>query len=76
MRKENEKNIKLDREIKKRQWIKVKENGGIELLFYVNKDKIKTKIDEINSLKYSDERLDRATIDFIINKFYRLLEEE
>ena len=44
---EKEKNIKLDREIKKRQWIKVKENGEIEPLFYISKDKIREKIDEI-----------------------------
>ena len=46
---EKEKNIKLDREIKKRQWIKVKENGEIEPLFYISKDKIKEKMEIIEN---------------------------
>ncbi len=53
--KEKEKNIKLDREIKKRQWIKVKDNGEIEPLFYISKDKIINKIKELKK-RYENEK--------------------
>ena len=42
---EKEKNKELEREILKRQWVKVDENGNIEPVFYISKDKIKEKIE-------------------------------
>ena len=36
----------LKEEKAKRQWVHIKENGEVEPLFYISKDKIKAKIEE------------------------------
>ena len=36
-----EKNAELENILAKRQWVKVKENGEVEPLFYISKDKIR-----------------------------------
>ena len=43
---------------------------------YVDKEKIRGIIEELNSVKLQDERLDKASIDFVINKIQELLEGE
>lgn len=49
-----EKQSKEIEELKKakRQWVHIKENGEVEPLFYVSKDKIKAKIEELKQKKY------------------------
>ena len=42
-----EKNKELEQEQVKRRWVHIKENGEVEPLFYISKDKIKAKIEEI-----------------------------
>ena len=38
----------LKREKVKRSWVHIKENGEVEPLFYVSKEKIKAKIEELD----------------------------
>lgn len=49
-KKEKEKRIELENKIAKRQWVKVKENGEVEPLFYISKDKIRKKIRQLEAL--------------------------
>ena len=42
----------LKEEQAKRHWIHIKENGEVEPLFYVSKDKIKAKIEEVKDGTY------------------------
>jgi len=42
-------NIKLKQEQAKRSWIHVKENGEVEPLLYISKDKIRKKIEELEN---------------------------
>lgn len=39
----------LKREKVKRSWVHIKENGEVEPLFYVSKEKIKAKIEELEN---------------------------
>ena len=43
LQKENE---ELKQEMEKRKWVHIKENGEVEPLFYISKDKIREKIEE------------------------------
>lgn len=45
--KEKEKRIETESELAKRQWVHIKENGEVEPLFYISKDKIREKIEEL-----------------------------
>lgn len=40
------------------------------------KQKIKDKIEEVHNMKFKDERLDCATIDFAVHKFEEILEDK
>ena len=42
----------LKEEQAKRQWVHIKENGEVEPLFYISKDKIKAKIEEVKDGTY------------------------
>ena len=48
----------------------------IQEQYFISKDKIRDKIDEIKILKNEDLRLDRATIDLTLVRFEELLKEE
>ena len=39
-------NEELKQEMEKRKWVHIKENGEVEPLFYISKDKIREKIEE------------------------------
>lgn len=43
---------------------------------YILKQKVKDKIEEVHNMKFEDERLNSATIDFAVHKFKELLEEK
>lgn len=64
---EKEKNKELERELAKREWVKIKDNGEVEPLFYISKDKIERIIDKIYN-KYED-------ISEVKNDLEELLEE-
>ena len=38
--------------------------------------KVKDKIEEVHNMKFEDERLNSATIDFAVHKFEELLEDK
>lgn len=42
----------------------------------ISKQKIKDKIEEVHNMKFEDERLNSATIDFAVHKFEELLEDK
>lgn len=75
--KEKEKRINLKQELEKRKWVKVKENGEVEPLFYISKDKIREKLKELeefeaevtNTTSYLNLIAQRKTLE-------ELLEEE
>ena len=74
-------NIKLKQEQAKRSWIHVKENGEVEPLLYISKDKIREKIKELEEyiVKIEEETCGRCiTIgeDMTIRYLKELLEEE
>lgn len=48
LQKENE---ELKQEMEKRKWVHIKENGEVEPLFYISKDKIREKIKELEEEK-------------------------
>lgn len=48
LEKENE---ELKQEMEKRKWVHIKENGEVEPLFYISKDKIREKIKELEEEK-------------------------
>lgn len=77
--KEKEKNIYLTQELETRKWVKVKENGEVEPAFYISKDKIREKIEEINNenLNYSEDEyyLENEQKGYTIDKLKELLEE-
>ena len=64
--KEKEKRINLEQELETRKWIKVKENGEVEPLFYISKDKMKEKINYYEERGYIE----------IAGAFKLLLEED
>ena len=43
---------------------------------YIPKQKVKDKIEEVHNMKFEDERLNSATIDFAVHKFEELLEDK
>ena len=42
----------------------------------IAKEKVKDKIEEVHNMKFKDDRLNGATIDFAVHKFEELLEGE
>lgn len=67
----------LREEKAKRQWVHIKENGEVEPLFYVSKDKIKAKIEELQEdIKYSANPLSIDNSKFGIKVLQSLLEKE
>ena len=42
----------------------------------IAKEKVKDKIEEVHNMKFKDDRLNGATIDFVVHKFQELLEGE
>lgn len=44
-------NEELKQEMEKRKWVHIKENGEVEPLFYISKDKIREKIKELEEEK-------------------------
>lgn len=57
----------LKNKIAKRQWVKVKENGEVEPLFYISKDKIRDKIKELEKEKdlYFEKQIMQGKIDLL-----------
>ena len=43
---------------------------------FIPKQKVKDKIEEVHNMKFEDERLNSATIDFAVHKFEELLEDK
>lgn len=65
------KNQELEKEIEKRKWVKIKENGEIEPLFYIPKSKVKEKIEELEAMSISKD----IYYDDIKRLFQELLED-
>lgn len=54
----------LREEKAKRQWVHINENGEVEPLFYVSKDKIKAKIEEVEQWELYNMKIPRlSTLD-------------
>lgn len=54
----------LKREKAKRSWVHIKENGEVEPLFYISKDKIKAKIEEVEQWELYNMKIPRlSTLD-------------
>ena len=71
----------LKEEKAKRQWVHIKENGEVEPLFYVSKDKIKAKIEELDNQKRQwiedrDNKHKDSEIIYAIEVLQSLLEKE
>ena len=71
----------LKEEKAKRQWVHIKENGEVEPLFYVSKDKIKAKIEEWDNQKRQwiedrDNKHKDSEIIYAIEVLQSLLEKE
>ena len=67
----------LENKIAKRQWVKVKENGEVEPLFYISKDKINDKIKEYQNKLFQDVEENKVVeYENIIQVLEDLLEEE
>lgn len=59
--------------------LKVKDKNVKLFIHYKNsipKQKVKDKIEEVHNMKFEDERLNSATIDFAVHKFEELLEDK
>lgn len=66
-------NRKLKQEQAKRSWIHVKENGEVEPLLYISKDKIRKKIEELENGEQCYYEF--STVD-LVDLLKILLEEE
>lgn len=71
--KQQKENIKLKQEQAKRSWIHVKENGEVEPLLYISKDKIRKKIEELENGEQCYYEF--STVD-LVDLLKILLEEE
>lgn len=70
-----EKRIK---ELEEENKILLNSKVGIDLSYddYIPVQKVKKKIEEVHNMKFEDERLNSATIDFAVHKFEELLEDK
>lgn len=57
----------LKEEQAQRSWVHIKENGEVEPLFYISKDKIREKIKELEELKekYFEKQIIQGRIDLL-----------
>lgn len=67
--KEKEKNKELEQELAKREWVKIKDNGEVEPLFYISKDKIREYLNKM------EKRCDKPKFSVMKKEIEELLEE-